>query len=101
MAETESKKSTCWKSTKRDQHYDCLCLGSMGRIKARLGLGLLPPYNLVAKVMVRVGPGSCTPDICQIEEGNLSDADKVRSAYWQAEPAMQKASGGWAMAKVF
>ena len=32
----------------------------------------------MARVIVRMGPGSCIPDLCLIKEDNLLDADKVR-----------------------
>ena len=60
----------------------CLVAARAQALHRELGLGLLPPFAHADRltVRIRVGPGPLTPDLCQIEEGNLLDADKVGPA---------------------
>ena len=71
------KRTTCRKFTKLGPSSGFLDLGSRGSVKVSLWLGLLPPFDHGARVivMVRVGPNLCICFLRQIEEGNLLEAE--------------------------
>ena len=74
------KRATCWKGIKCDRN--------------------LPPGEIYGKAGVRVSESDKekesppAPDLCQIEEGDLKETDKVRPLVWQPLLGLQGMSYG-------